>query len=176
MLDSPASRMDTTVNAAPDLFDALIRAASVFLIVLLIFAYATGEEYQETHLLIAYGGAAVLVAALYWELVRPHDARFKHYLFSRRAAQAIGLAWRGTNIGRSSAPIVIGIALLLLMAILACVALAMIVLTHSFWPPAAVDEMHEALAYLALGLVVFYLAIVLVSSSEHLERRLRGSR
>lgn len=176
MLDSPASRIQSAASPAADLFDALVRAASILLLALLILAYATGEEYQETHLLIAYASAALVVAALYWELVRPHEARFKDYLFSRRAAQAIGSVWKGTNIGVSSAPVVMGIALLLLMAILACAALAMIVATHSLWPAAAVDEMHEVVAYLALGLVVFYLVVVLISSSEHLERRLRGRR
>ncbi len=176
MLDSPTSRLQSAASSASDLFDGLVRAASVLLLALLILAYATGEEYQETHLLVAYAGAALVITALYWELVRPHEARFKDYLFSWRAVQAIGSAWKGMNIGASSAATLTGIALLLLMAMLASAALAMIALTHSFWPAAAVDEMHEVVAYLALGLVVFYLVIVLVNSSEHLERRLRGGR
>ncbi len=176
MLDSPASRLHSAASPASDLFDALVRAAGLLLLALLILAYATGEEYQETHLLIAYAGAAVVLAAVYWELVRPHEERFKDYLFSRRAAQAIGSVWKGSNIGVSSAPIVMGIALLLLMTMLASAALVIIIATHSLWPAAAVDEMHEVVTYLALGLVVFYLAVVLVTSSEHLERRLRRSR
>jgi hypothetical protein len=59
------------------------------LIALLVLAYATGEEFQHTYMLIAWGGAAVLVTALYWELVRPHSARFADQLFGRRFIQAM---------------------------------------------------------------------------------------
>jgi hypothetical protein len=47
-----------------------------------------------------------------------------------------------------------------------------IALTHTLWRPAAVDEMHEVVAYFALGLVAFYVVIVLIASAEHLERAL----
>lgn len=61
---------------------------------------------------------------------------------------------------------------LVLLAALALVTLILIVLTHSLWRVAAVDEMHEVVAYFGLGLVLFYVAVVLIASAEHLERAL----
>lgn len=47
------------------------------------------------------------------------------------------------------------------------------VLTHTLWGTTWIDEMHEVVAYFTLGLVVFYLAMVGIAGSGHLEDRLR---
>jgi hypothetical protein len=175
MLDLPASRRQN-LNLTGNLLDALVRAGGVLLLALLVMAYATGEEFQHTHMLLAWSGAAVVVTALYWELVRPHTARFADQLFGRRFIQATRIGLKGGHLEGSSGPVLIGITLLTLMAITGFAAVVLLALTHALWPAADVDEMHEVLAYLALGLVIFYIAIVLITSSEHIEARLSRPR
>ena len=40
-------------------------------------AYATGEEFQHTYMLIGCAIAALIVTNLYWELVRPHSLHLR---------------------------------------------------------------------------------------------------
>ncbi len=148
-------------------WDVLLRGAGGGLLLLLAAAYFTGEEFPHTHMLIGYAIAAVALVNLYWELVRPHALRLPgahapHVTFGAvlRAAFA------------PEAPAVAAVGVLGVTAVLAAVALALMAATHNLWPAAAVDEMHEVVAYFALGLVVLHVAVVLIASSEHLERRL----
>ena len=55
------------------------------------------------------------------------------------------------------------------------VALLLMVLTHNFYPATDVDEMHEVVAYFALGLVALHVIVVAVASAEHFEKRNKPS-
>ena len=69
----------------PDMiWDWLIRLSGIALVVLLVVAYSTGEEFQHTHVMIGYAIAVVVVAGTFWEIVRPHHARFASTLYVRR--------------------------------------------------------------------------------------------
>ncbi len=148
-------------------WDVLLRSAGAGLLILLAAAYFTGEEFQHTHMLIGYANAATLLAKLYWELVRPHALHLPgthapHVTF--RAVLRAAFA--------PDAPALAAIGVLGVTALLAAVTLALMAAAHNLWPAAAVDEMHEAVAYFALGLVALHIVIVLIASSDHLERRL----
>lgn len=150
-------------------WDLLVRASGVCLALLLAAAYATGEEFQHTHMLIAYGFAALAVANLYWELVRTHPPALR----GAEGLHIVGVLLRAAQTGRAAiAPALTAMAVALLLGVLAAATLLTMALTHTLWPAAAVDEMHEAVAYFALGLVVAHIATVLIASSEALERRL----
>jgi cytochrome b561 len=56
------------------------------------------------------------------------------------------------------------------VAVIALFALVLVFLTHNFYSATAIDEMHEVIAYLALGLVAFHVVLVIVASMQGLDR------
>lgn len=160
----------SAADSGANVWDVLFRVAALCLAVLLVLAYLTGEEFAHTHALIGYGLAAVVVAAVYWELIRPPHARFHGSIFSAKTVATILRAALAPP--RRASPAFAALGVLVLLAGLALVTLVVIALTHALWKPAAVDEMHEVVAYFALGLVAFYVVIVLIASTEHIERAL----
>ena len=109
---------------------------------MLIVAYATGEEFPHTHAIIGYGIAVLVLAAVFWEFFRMRS-------------------------GASDMPQTAGIGFLIMLPILsllAASALIIMLITHNFWGTTLVDEMHEVVAYFALGLLAFYLAVVTITS------------
>jgi len=165
---------DSSADSGAGVWDVLIRLSAVCLAIVLVLAYVTGEEFQHTHLLIGYGLAAVVIATIYWELVRPREVRFHGSILS---VFRVGTFTNLVRValarpGKGSAALA-AIGVLLVLAVLALVTLALVVLTHAMWTAAAVDEMHEVVAYFSIGLVVFFVAVVAIASGEHLERALR---
>jgi cytochrome b561 len=133
--------------------DRYIRLFGGGVFVVLIVAYATGEEFVHTHKMIGYGIAALLVSALIWEIIKRRSV-------SLSRAQAGEARPRE---GLQSA----GVALLIILpilALLAAAALLLMIVTHNYWGMTVVDEMHEVVAYFGIGLLVFYVASVLVTS------------
>lgn len=146
------------------LWDLMVRGAGIALMLLIAVAYFTGEEYSHTHLMLGYGAAAVVLSNLYWEFVRPHTLR-SHTI----AAYGLGRLLR-LSLGHGL-PGIAAMAALALGAGLGACALVLMTATHNFWPAAAVDEMHEAIAWFAIGLVVLHIAIVLIAGADYLEHR-----
>ncbi len=135
------------------------------LFIVLALAYFTGEEFPHTHAMIGYAIAALLVAGLYWELVRARHDRSGYSI--RRLFQT---RWDVSQLGPAS----VVFAILFVLAILALVTLLLIGTTHTFWG-LSVDEMHEVVAYFAIGLTVFYVVMVLIASLERIENRSRSA-
>lgn len=71
------------------MIDLFIRISGWSLLILLIVAYATGEEFQHTHKIIDYGIAALLAASIFWALIRPHNARFTGPIYSPSGIRAL---------------------------------------------------------------------------------------
>jgi cytochrome b len=150
----------------PDMiWDLLIRLSGIALFVLLIVAYSTGEEFPHTHMMIGYAIAALAAAGIFWAIVRPHHARFPPTVYSPRGIKAL---FQNTD----RIPKTLASMFLILAAIPLC-ALILMLLTHTVWGTTWIDEMHEVVAYFAVGLVVFYIAMVGIASSGHIEDRLR---
>jgi hypothetical protein len=59
----------------------------------------------------------------------------------------------------------------LILAALPSCALILMLLTHALWGATSIDEMHEVVAYFAVGLIAFYVAMVIIASSGYV----RGS-
>ena len=119
-----------------------VRISGWSLLILLIVAYATGEEFPHTHAIIGYGIAVLVLAAVFWEFFRMRS-------------------------GASDMPQTAGIGFLIMLPILsllAASALIIMLITHNFWGTTLIDEMHEVVAYFALGLLAFYLAVVTITS------------
>jgi hypothetical protein len=61
----------------------------------------------------------------------------------------------------------------MIMASLPLCALILMLLTHTVWGTTWIDEMHEVVAYFTVGLVLLYVAMVGIASSNYIEDRVR---
>jgi cytochrome b len=152
--------------ARPDMiWDLLIRLSGIALFVLLVIAYSTGDEYPHTHVMLGYAIAALVAVGIFWAVVRPRHVQFPPTVYSPRGIKALL-----QNADRVPKTLVSGF--LILAAIPLC-ALILMMLTHTRWRTVWIDEMHEVVAYFAVGLVAFYVVMVSIASSGHIEGRLR---
>ncbi len=156
--------IDTPIQSGM-VWDLLIRLTGVALLVLLIVAYFTGDEIQHTHAIIGYAVASLLAAGVFWALVRPRQARFPSTEYSLR-----GIKRQIENADRFPRTLA---SLFLILAALPFVALILMLLTHTLWGTTRIDEMHEVVAYFAVGLVACYIAMVVLASAGYVEGRLR---
>ena len=152
--------------ARPDItWDLLIWVSGFALMVLLVIAYSTGEEYPHTHVVIGYAIVIVLAAGILWGIVRPHYNQYPRVVYSARGIKSVF-----QNADR--VPKALASAFLIMAALPICAFLLMW-LTHTLWGTTRIDEMHEVVAYFTVGLVAFYVAIVGIASSGPIEDRLR---
>jgi cytochrome b len=150
----------------PDMiWDLLIRLSGIALFVLLVVAYSTGEEFPHTHVMIGYAIATLAAATIFWAIVRPHGARFPSTVYSPREIKA--QFQNADRIPKTLASV------FLILAALPLSALILMLLTHMLWGTTWIDEMHEVVAYFAVGLVVFYIAMMGIASSGYIEDLLR---
>jgi cytochrome b len=150
----------------PDMvWDLLIRLSGFALFILLVIAYSTGEEYPHTHLMIGYAIAALLFVGIAWEILRPHHARFPRTVYG-----AHGIKAQFQNADRIPKTLAL---VFMIMASLPLCALILMLLTHTVWGTTWIDEMHEVVAYFTVGLVLLYVAMVGIASSNYIEDRVR---
>lgn len=146
-------------------WDLLIQFSGMALFVLLILAYATGEEYPHTHAMIGYAIAILVIANLFWLALAPRDRTLPapytpgaiEAHFQNAGGLARTLAW-----------------LIAMLAALPLCALLIMLLTHALWGATAIDEMHEVVAYFAVGLVALHVVMVAIASSAYIEDHFRN--
>jgi cytochrome b len=152
-------------------WDLLIQLSGGALLILLIIAYATGEEYPHTYTMIGYAIAVLVIVNLLWSTLAPRD-RTLPAPYTPRAVkmhlQTVG------GPGKTLALLVV-----VLAALPICALLVMLV-THAVWGVTAIDEMHEVVAYFALGLVALHVVMVGIASvaqaADHLRKMSGHSR
>jgi cytochrome b len=165
-----ADMQRAAANAIESLWDFEIRASAVFLALLLVIAYVTGEETQHTHAILGYALASLVVTQIWWELFRPHASRYVDSVFHpERAIELFKRVSSDLADGKSAASSFV-LAVAMVIAIISIFALVLVFLTHNFYAATAVDEMHEVIAYFALGLVVFHIVLVIIASMQRLDR------
>ncbi len=147
------------------IWDLLIRLSGIALLVLLVIAYSTGEEYPHTHVMIGYAIAALVAVGIFWAVIRPRHVQFPPTIYSPREIMALF-----QNADRVPRMLV---SMFLILAALPLCALILMLLTHTLWGTTWIDEMHEVVAYFAVGLVAFYVVMVGIAGSGHIEDRLR---
>ena len=154
------------------LWDFLIRVSGVCLFLLLIAAYATGEEFQHTYTMIGYAVIALIVVGLWWELFRSHRSRYLDSIFHPPSVRKLfRTAARDVVQTEKVTAGVFVMTVVIIVGLTGIVALLLMVLTHNFYPATNVDEMHEVVAYFALGLVALHVVVVGIATAEHFEQR-----
>ena len=157
-------------------WDPLVRIFHWSLVIAFATAWATGDELQSVHEIAGYTIAGLVGIRLVWGLVGSTHARFSDFVY--RPSTVIRylvdtMLFRAKRyIGHNPAGGAMVIALLAMLAALCGTGIMMT--TDAFWGVEWVEEVHEALANLALILVGLHIAGVFVASAEHKENLVRA--
>jgi cytochrome b len=139
-------------------------------------AYATGDEIERVHIAAGYAIAALIAARIVWGFVGPRHARFVSFVRPPREILAylrdVALLKARRYLGHNPAG---GAMIIALLAMLTgtCVTGYMMT-TEAYWGAKWVEEVHETLANLTIGLVVIHILGVLIASFEHGENLVKA--
>lgn len=155
--------------ATVKVWDVFVRVFHWSLAALFVVAYATGDEIEQVHVAAGYTIAALLGLRILWGLVGPRHARFSDFLRSPSAILAylreVMLLRAPRYLGHNPAGGAMIVALLLMLG--ATCATGIMMTTDAYWGAEWVEDVHETLANLTLGLIVLHVLGVLVASFEH---------
>jgi cytochrome b len=175
-IESPIAAGSVTPPAAVKVWDPVVRAFHWSLVALFLTAYMSGDAGGQVHIAAGTGIAGLIVLRIVWGFVGPRHARFSNFVRSPR----IVLAYV-RDLVRLRAPRYLGhnpaggamiIALLVMLAYTGITGYMMT--TDAFWGAKWVEELHEAAASLTVGLVVFHVFGVLLSSFMHGENLVKS--
>ncbi|PIT04002.1 cytochrome B561 [Bradyrhizobium nitroreducens] len=165
-----------TPSASVKVWDPFVRVFHWSLAGLFLLAYATGDEIKNVHIAAGYTIAGLLTLRILWGLVGPRHARFSDFVRSPRAVlaymRAVALLKAPRYLGHNPAGGAMVVALIVML--IGTCATGYMMTTDSFWGAKWVEEVHEALANLTIGLVVVHVLGVLVASFEHRENLVKA--
>ncbi|HEY5167508.1 MAG TPA: cytochrome b/b6 domain-containing protein, partial [Pseudolabrys sp.] len=165
-VDNAIDAGGVTPPAEVEVWDPLVRVFHWSLATLFMVAYATGDEVERVHIAAGYAIAGLIALRVVWGFVGPRHARFTNFVRSPRAALAdlrdVALLRAPRYLGHNPAGGAMIIALLVMLAGTSITGYMMT--TDAFWGAKWVEEVHEAFANLTVGLIVFHVLGVLISS------------
>jgi cytochrome b len=160
-----------TPPATVKVWDPFVRVFHWSLATLFLVAYATGDELQRVHIVAGYAIAGLLAARIVWGCIGPHHARFSSFIRSPSEVLAylrdIVLLRAPRYIGHNPAGGAMIVALFTALIVTSITGYMMT--TDAFWGAKWVEEVHETVANLMIGLVVVHTLGVLVASFEQRE-------
>lgn len=160
-----------TPPATVKVWDPFVRVFHWSLAALFLAAYATGDEIERVHIAAGYAIAGLVAARIAWGFIGPRHARFASFVRPPREVIAylrdVTLLRAPRFIGHNPAGAAMVVALIAMLTG-TCITGYMMT-TDAFWGSEWVEEAHEAMANLTLGLVVVHVLGVLVASFEHRE-------
>jgi len=136
-----------------------------------VVAYATGDEIEKVHVAAGYTIAGLVATRILWGVVGPHHARFSNFV--RPPSEVLPylrdvLLLRAPRyLGHNPAGGAMIVALL--AALISTCVTGYMMTTDAYWGAKWVEDVHELLANLTVGLVVAHIIGVLVASFEHRE-------
>src|SRR3990170_1622410 len=157
-------------------WDPFIRFFHWSLVVLFTVAFLTGDEIEWLHLAAGYAIAALVATRIVWGFIGPRYARFSDFVKGPRAAlmflkQSVRLE-APRHLGHNPAGGAMVIALLAMLVALSVTGHLMT--TDAFWGSKLMEEVHEALANITLGLVGLHILGVVLASLEHGENLVKA--
>jgi cytochrome b len=175
-VDNAIDAGGVTPPAEVEVWDPLVRVFHWSLATLFMVAYATGDEVERVHIAAGYAIAGLIALRVVWGFVGPRHARFSNFVRSPRAVLAylrdVALLRAPRYLGHNPAGGAMIIALLVMLAGTSITGYMMT--TDAFWGAKWVEEVHEAFANLTVGLIVFHVLGVLISSFEHRENLVKS--
>jgi cytochrome b len=178
-MSAETSKVDAGRNLRPAMvrvWDPLVRIFHWSLVGSFAFAFLTGDEWQSAHIPAGYVVGGLIGFRLLWGLVGSKHARFASFV--RGPLTTLGylrdaLAFRAPRyLGHNPAGGAMVIALLVAIATIAATGYMMT--TDAYWGVEWVEELHEAMAYATLGLIVLHVGGVVLASIEHRENLVRA--
>jgi cytochrome b len=157
-------------------WDAFVRVFHWSLVVSFAVAFITGDDWKTLHIWAGYAAAALIAMRLVWGLVGTPYARFSQFV---RSPLVVASYLRNVATGREARYLghnpAGGAMIVALLATLAGLCLTgSLLTTDAFWGSEPMEEIHEALANLALLLVGLHVAGVVVASLRHHENLVRA--
>lgn len=165
-----------TPPATVKVWDLFVRLFHWSLATLFVVAYATGDEIEKIHIAAGYTIAALLALRIMWGFVGPRHARFANFVRRPREVLAylrdVALFRAPRYIGHNPAG---GAMILALLAMLAgTCATGFMMTTDAFWGAKWIEDVHEVLANLTVGLIALHVLGVLAASFEHGENLVKA--
>ncbi|HEY5128008.1 MAG TPA: cytochrome b/b6 domain-containing protein [Bradyrhizobium sp.] len=175
-VDNTIGAGGVTPPAAIKVWDPLVRVFHWSLATLFVTAYLTGEEGGQVHIAAGYGIAGLIALRIIWGIVGPRHARFSNFIRSPGEVLAylrdVALRRAPRYLGHNPAGGAMIIALLVMLVGTGITGYMMT--TDAFWGTKWVEEVHETFAGLTVGLVVFHVLGVLLSSLLHGENLVKS--
>ena len=167
---------DIRSPATVRVWDPLVRIFHWSLVGLFTFAFLTGDEWQKPHEVAGYVIAGLIGFRVIWGFVGSRHARFASFIY--RPSTVAGFltdtvrmkARRYLGHNPAGGLMVIG----LLLAIVVISLSGWMMTTNAYWGVEWVEEVHEASAFAALGLIALHVGGVIVASLEHGENLVRA--
>jgi cytochrome b len=181
-----ASAMSTVDNAlgaggmapppAVKVWDPFVRVFHWSLAALFLVAFVTGDEAAQVHVVAGYTIAGLIALRIIWGFVGPRHARFSNFVRSPRKVLAYlrdaALLRAPRYLGHNPAGGAMIVALLLMLIGTSITGYMM--MTDGYWGAKGAEEAHEVFANLTVGLIVFHVLGVLLSSFEHGENLVKS--
>lgn len=162
--------------ATVKVWDPFVRVFHWSLATLFVVAYATSDEARSVHVVVGYGIAGLIALRVIWGFVGPHHARFTSFVQSPREVlgylRDVATLKAPRHLGHNPAGGAMIIALLVMLTGTGTTGYMMT--TDAFWGAKWVEEIHETFANLTMGLVVFHVFGVLLSSLVHGENLVKA--
>ena len=157
-------------------WDPLVRIFHWSLVALFTFSFVTGDEWKYAHIRSGYAIGILLAIRIVWGIVGTHHARFVSFIYSPRTILTFlkdSLSMKARRyVGHNPAG---GAMVILLIAMIAgIVTTGYMMTTDTFWGIEWVEDVHKALVYSTLGLIVLHVAGVALASLEHRENLARS--
>jgi cytochrome b len=162
--------------AAVKVWDPFVRVFHWSLAALFLVAYVTGDEAAQVHVAAGYTIAGLIALRIIWGFVGPRHARFSNFVRSphhvltylREAALFRAQRYLGHN------PAGGAMIVALLVTLIGTSTTGYMMTTDAYWGAKGVEEVHEVFANLTVGLIVFHVLGVLLSSFEHGENLVKA--
>lgn len=157
-------------------WDPFVRVFHWTLVILFAVAFLSGDDFETLHIATGYALLALIGMRVVWGFIGTRHARFSDFV--RGPSEVMThlrdmLRFRARRyIGHNPAGGAMVIALLL--ALLGTGASGFLMTTDAFWDVKWVEEVHEALAYATLGLVILHVIGVLAASLEQRENLIQA--
>ena len=156
--------------------DPFVRVFHWSLVTLFLVAFVTGDEMERLHVAAGYALAALVALRIVWGFIGPRHARFSDFVRPPAATlDYLRKSVRGRaprSLGHNPAG---GLMTLALLGMLVAISVTGIMMTtDAFWGAQWVEDLHEGLVHVTLGLIVLHVAGVLFASYEHGENLVRA--
>lgn len=157
-------------------WDPFVRIFHWSLVALFVTAYAIADDLEQVHLAAGYAIAGLLALRIIWGFAGPRHAQFGSFVRSPRVVLAYlrdAARFRAPRyLGHNPAG---GAMILALIAMLAATAITgHMMMTDAFWGAKWVEDVHETLAHLTVGLIVLHVLGVVVTSFENRENLVKA--